>query len=137
MRNSRPAFTLVEILISVLILSSSVVFTLKIYSDNKAHIVYISERNKLSLQDSLYVGSSVFKYHKDNKSAYDIIEADFKIQELESRALLKKSTRDIFIPEEIKIAPPPDTPGPTATINEVLLKGSHSSRYYHIKIDTF
>jgi len=53
MKNSQPAFTLIEVLVSVLILSGTIVYALKIHSQNHEQIVYISERSKLSLQDSL------------------------------------------------------------------------------------
>jgi len=133
----RPAFTIIEILISVIIISFAIIFVLKIHSDNHEQIVYITERNKRSLQDSLFLTRDVLDHHKDNKSAYDLLEKEFRIKELESREMLKKTVRDIFIPEEIKIEPPKDMPGPTAIINEVLLKDKHSGVYYHFTIESF
>lgn len=133
----RPAFTIIEILISVIIISFSIIYVLKIHSENHAQIVYISERNKRSLEDSLYLSTRVLKYHKDTKTAYDLIKPDVRIKELDSRELLKDDERDIFIPEEIEIIPPPDTQGPTAIVNEVKLKGKHSSIYWHFKIKSF
>ncbi len=65
------------------------------------------------------------------------MERFFKIKEQESRELLKKNERDIFIPEEITILPPPDIPGPTAIVNEIMLKGQHSSIYYRFKLESF
>ncbi len=137
MKILRPAFTIIEILISVIIISFAIIFVLKIHSDNHEQIVYITERNKRSLQDSLFLNHEILDHHKDNKSAYDILEKEFTIKELESREMLKKITRDIFIPEEIKIEPPKDMPGPTAIINEVLLKDKHSGIYYHFTIESF
>jgi len=133
----RPAFTIIEILVSVIILSFAIIFVLKVHTDNQEQIVYISERNKLSLQDSLYLSPNILLHHKDSKSAYDIVERLFKIKEQESRVLLKKNERDIFIPEEITILPPPDIHGPTATVNEIMLKGQHSSVYYRFKLGSF
>ena len=106
MKKLRPAFTIIEILISVIIISFAIIFVLKVHTDNHEQIVYITERNKLSLQDSLYLNSDILKYHRDNKTAYDILEKFFKIKESESREILKKNSRDIFIPEEIEILPP-------------------------------
>jgi len=133
----RPAFTIIEILVSVIILSFAIIFVLKIHTDNHEQIVYISERNKHSLQDSLYLGSNILKYHKDNKTAYELLENYFKIEELKSREILKKNSRDIFIPEEIEILPPSDTPGPTAIVHKILLKDKHSSIYYRFNIKKF
>jgi prepilin-type N-terminal cleavage/methylation domain-containing protein len=69
----KKAFTLIEVLISVIILSVSIVYALQIHSQNREQILYISERNKLSLQDSLFVSSDALRYHKDTKEAYDIV----------------------------------------------------------------
>lgn len=137
MHKLRPAFTFIEILIAVSILSVSFLFVLKMHSDNAKHILYLSERNKQSLEDSLYLSKNILRYHKDNKTAYEILEKHIKVKEDESRQILKKSTRDIYIPEEIKIIPPPETRGPTAIVNEIKLKGNHSSIYWHFKIQAF
>ncbi len=137
MKTLRPAFTIIEILVSVIILSFAIIFVLKVHTDNREQIIYISERNKLSLQDSLYLSTNIMRYHKDNKTAYEILEKFFKIKEFESREILKKTSRDIFIPEEIRIIPPPDQPGPTAIVNEIMLKDQHSSIYYRFKLESF
>jgi hypothetical protein len=133
----RPAFTIIEILISVIILSLSIVFVLKIHTDNSEQIIYISERNKLSLQDSLYLTTNILRHHKSNKTAKEILDRHIRIKELDSRNLLKLNKRDIFIPEEIRIIPPPEKRGPTALVNEVKLKDKHSSIYWHFKILSF
>lgn len=135
----RPAFTIIEILVSVTIISFAIIFVLKVHSDNYEQVVYISERNKLSLQDSLYLSTDILNQHKERKTAYEILEKDFKIKDLKSREILKKNARDIFIPEEIEILPPSEIEmqGPTAIVNEVMLKDKHSSIYYHFKINAF
>ena len=69
----RDAFTIIEVLISVIILSISILLVVKIHSDNHEQIIYISERNKLSLQDSLFTSPDILSYHMDNRSVYDII----------------------------------------------------------------
>lgn len=137
MKQLRPAFTIIEILISVIIISLAIIPVLKIHTENHEQIVYISERNKRALQDSLYLSSNILQHHQDNKTAYEILERLFKIKEQESREILKKSSRDVFIPEEIKILPVPEQGGPTAIVNEVMLKDKHSSNYYHFKLEGF
>ncbi len=137
MYRMRPAFTLIEILISVAILSVSFLFVLKIHTDNREHIIYLSERNRHSLQDSLFLSKNILRHHKDTKTAYEILRKHFKVREDESRQALKKSSRSIYIPHEIKIVPPPDIGGPTALVNEVKLKDKHSSIYWHVKIQSF
>jgi prepilin-type N-terminal cleavage/methylation domain-containing protein len=133
----RPAFTIIELLVSVVIISFAILYVLQLYTTNKKQIVYISERNKRSLEDSLYLTRNILKHHKDTKSADDILTKYFRIKELDSRDILKKNERSIYIPEEIRIIPPPDRPGPTAIVNEVKLKGKHSSNYWHVKITRF
>ena len=133
----RPAFTIIELLVSVVIISFAILYVLQLYTTNKKQIIYISERNKRSLEDSLYLTPNILKHHKDTKSADDILERHFRIKELDSREILKKNERSIYIPEEIHIIPPPDRPGPTAIVNEVKLKGKHSSIYWHFKITRF
>lgn len=137
MKPLRPAFTIIEILISVIILSLAIVPVLKVHTDNHEQIVYISERNKRALQDSLYLNSTILQQHKDTKTAYEILAGSFKINELKSREILKKNSREIYIPEEIKITPLPEQGGPTAIVNEVMLKDKHSSNYYQFTLNAF
>jgi len=137
LRQLRPAFTIIEILVSVIILSLAIVPVLKVHTDNHEQIVYISERNKRALQDSLYLDSMILKQHKETKSAYEILAGTFKINELKSREILKKNQRDIYIPEAIRITPLPEEGGPTAIVNEVMLKDKHSSSYYEFTLDGF
>ncbi len=136
MKVSRPAFTLIEILISVLILSGTIVYALKIHSQNHEQIVYISERNKLSLQDSLFVAEDTLRYHKDTKTAYDIIEKHFKVDDLKSREILKKISREYFIPETIQLMAEGEIT-PSAVVDEIKIKDKFSSFYFHFKINSF
>jgi len=136
LKNLRTAFTIIEILISVIIISVSIIYVLRLHSQNREQIVYISERNKLSLQDSLFLTDDVIQYHKEKKEAYEVLRKHFKIKELKSREILKKNTRDFFIPEPIKILPN-EGYGPTAVINEIMIKDKYSSAYYHFKISNF
>lgn len=126
-----------EVLISVLIISFSIIFVLKLHTENEKNIIYISERNKLSLQDSLFLTKEILDHHKDKKSAYDLLEKELKITKDESREILKNTSRDIFIPDEIKIIPPPEQPGPVAIVNEVMIKDRYSSIFYHFKLESF
>jgi len=137
MKALRPAFTLIEILISVAILSVAFLYVLRVHADNRKHIIYLSERNKNSLQDSLFLSKNILRHHKDTKTAYEILQRHIKVREDESRQALKKIKRSIYIPKEIRIVPPPDKGGPTALVNEVKLKDKHSVNYWHVKIQSF
>lgn len=135
MKILRPAFTIIEILVSVIILSFAIIFVLKVHTDNQEQIIYISERNKLALEDSLYLTPNILGHHRDTKSAYDILESYFNIKEQESREILKQNERDIFIPEEIEILPPEEVEIPLGFVNEIMLKGQHSSIYTRFTLD--
>jgi prepilin-type N-terminal cleavage/methylation domain-containing protein len=137
LKNLRPGFTIIEILISVIILSLAIIPVLKVHTDNHEQIIYITERNKRALQDSLYLDNNILQHHRDNKSAYEVLERFFKIKELESREILKKNSRDIFIPDEIRITPVEEQGGPSAVINEIMLKDKHSSNYYLFSLEAF
>jgi len=133
----RRGFTIIEVLISVLIISFGIISVLQIHSENENQIIYISKRNKLSLQDSIFLTSNIIDYHMDKKSAYDILSKFMRIKKDESREILKNSYRNIFIPEPIEIKPPPNEKGPVADINEIMLKDKYSSTYYQFKVKSF
>jgi len=135
-KTSHPGFTLIEVLISVLILSGTIVYALKIHSQNKEQIVYISERSKLSLQDSLFVADDALRYHKDKKEAYEVLRKYFKVEDQKSREILKKISREYFIPEPIQLMAE-ETEAPVAVVNEIKIKDKFSSSYFHFKINSF
>jgi prepilin-type N-terminal cleavage/methylation domain-containing protein len=138
MKTLRPAFTLIEILISVLILSTSIVYILKIYGQNHEQVLYISQRNTHALEDSLFAGKRTLQYHKDEKSAYDLLSEELRIDKSQSRKILKSVTREIFIPETQRIlADTQATSGPAAEVDEIKLKGDFSSSYFHFTIKSF
>jgi len=135
MYDHKKAFTLIEVIISVIILSGAIVYILKLHSKTRDEIVYITQRNRLTIQDSLFVSSKIINYHKENKSAYDIIEQKFQIENLKSREILKNIKRDIFIPEGISILPEDNTLSiPNIQIQEIKIKDRYSSYYFHFNI---
>jgi len=134
LKTLRHAFTIIEILISVIIISFSIVYVLKVHSQNHEHIVYITQRDKLSLEDSLFLTEEVLRYHKEKKDAYEVLHSYFQIENLKSRAILKDTKREFFIPEPIHLGDE-EANGAGATIEEIKLKGKFSSSYFHFKID--
>lgn len=132
----KPAFTLIEVLVSVLILSGSIVYALQIHSQNREQILYISERSKLALQDSLFLTENARAYHKEKKEAYDIISPYFRIDDLKSREIFKQISREYFIPEPIQLTSEEEGQ-PSATVEEIKIKDNFSSSYFHFKINRF
>lgn len=135
---SRPAFTLIEVLISVLIISGSIVYVLKIHSQTHEQIVYISERNKVSLQDSLFLSEASLQYHKKKKDAYEVLRRYFRVEDMKSREILKNISREFIIPEAIQLSADEEGEGaPSATVEEIKINDTFSSSYFHFKISTF
>jgi len=134
LKNLRPAFTLIEILVSVMILSGAIVYVLKVHSQNHEQITYITERNKHALEDSLFLTDSALRYHKSEKSAYDLLETDMKVDKFKSRKILKALKRDIYLPQPINLLPEEEAQGPAAIINEIKIKGNYSSSYFRFEL---
>jgi prepilin-type N-terminal cleavage/methylation domain-containing protein len=132
----RRAFTLIEVLISVLILSTSIFYVMKIYSQNHAQAQYINKRNIEALEDSLFLTNSTLRYDKERKNAYDLLHYMFKDLDNKSRQFLRKTERTIRISEPLKLRQI-EGKGPQAEVKKIILKDSFSSGYYRFKIKTF
>ena len=134
---SRKAFTLIEVIISVIILSGAILYVLKVHSSTRDEIEYIIQRNRVTLQDSLFVTPKALQYHKEKKNAYDIIEDELEIDKLKSRDVLKNIKRDIFIPEAMVVNQDDEGQLPfKLKVQEIKLKDKYSSYYFHFNIDS-
>jgi len=132
MYKQRSAFTIIEVIISVIILSGAIIYVLNIHSNTRDEIEYIMQKDRYTIQDSLFLNNKVLNYHKENKNAYDIIEAKFRVNKMKSREILKNITRDIFIPEEIHLDKDGDMQIPLdIKFQEIKLKDKYSSYYFH------
>jgi prepilin-type N-terminal cleavage/methylation domain-containing protein len=136
LKTLRPAFTLIEILVSVMILSGAIVYVLKVHSQNHEQIAYIVERNKHALEDSLFLTDKILRYHKSEKSAYDLLQDELKVDKFESRKILKEMKREIYIPQPINLLPDEETEGPAAIIREIKIKGVYSSSYFRFELQS-
>ena len=137
MYKQRSAFTIIEVIISVIILSGAIIYVLNIHSNTRDEIEYIMQKDRYTIQDSLFLNNKVLNYHKENKNAYDIIEARFKISKLKSREILKNIKRDIFIPEAINLNQDDVLQIPfNVKFQEIKLKDKYSSYYFHFSIDS-
>jgi len=129
MRNS-PAFTIIEVLVSVVLISIVVLGVVKIQQESRGMALYLSDRGKVELSNTLFLGKDIKKYHKDEKDAYTIISNRFKISELKDREILKKIKRKIFISDPVELS---DDLLPVV-INEIMLKDQYSSRFLHFEV---
>ncbi len=121
----KSAFTIIEIIVSVIIISIVVLGITKINKQNIEMAKYISNRNKSELSNTLFLTTEVFKYNKSKKDAYTLLR-EMKITKLETRQYLKSIKRKIYIQKDIKLQ---RTPIPLK-LNAIMLQNQYSTKYY-------
>ena len=72
-----------------------------------------------------------------NAILVDVLQKFFKVDDFKSRDILKKTSRDIFIPEEIELVASEEESSFSAKFNEIMLKGQHSSVYNQFSLEGF
>jgi len=125
LKNLRSAFSLVEILISVMIISVVIVAIAKIDSQNISMAEYISNRSKAEFENTLFLTKEALKYNKDKKDAYTLLRG-FKISKIKSKNYLKSIKRKIYIERAIPIK---ESIVPIE-LNVIMLKSKYSARYH-------
>ncbi|MDD2452193.1 MAG: prepilin-type N-terminal cleavage/methylation domain-containing protein [Sulfurovum sp.] len=135
-KQQRPAFTLIEVIISVVIISVVILSLMEISSRSKENAVYLSQRNRASFADSFYLLDESSKYHKKEKNAYELLQPYFHLTDDKSREILKTISREIIVPEPIDI-PSPDDTTVKAEARKVILKDQYSSSYFQFKLNAF
>ncbi len=124
------AFTIIEVLVSVVLITIVALGAVKLQQESRSMAIYLSDRSKSELSNTLFLGKEVMRYHKDEKDAYTLLSKTFKISDDQSRNILKKSKRNIFISDPIDLN---DETLPIE-LKEIMLKGEYSSRFIHFKI---
>jgi prepilin-type N-terminal cleavage/methylation domain-containing protein len=124
------AFTIIEVLVSVVLISIVVLGVVKIEQDSKRISLYLLDRGKVELSNTLFLGRDIKKYHKDEKDAYSIISSRFKISKLKDREVLREIKRKIFISDPVELS---DDLLPVV-IDEIMLKDQYSSRFMHFEV---
>jgi len=123
----KRGFTIIEIIVSVIIISVVVLGITKINKQNVFMTQYVSLRNKTELSNSLFLTREAFNYDKSTKSAYDLLKMDIKNDK--TRAYLKKLERKIFIDDDIvleKMVVP-------LQLKAIMLKSKYSAKYYRFE----
>ena len=132
----KKAFTLIEVIMSVVIVSIVVMGALKLQGENSDMASYLMKRGNAELDNSLFLTDRVLRYNKSKKNAYEVLVDEFQIKDDESRQLLKKIEKKINITdaEPIPVGATEDSPAIfTFYSNEILLNGEYPSRYYTFK----
>jgi len=125
----RKAFTLIEIMVSVVLISIVVMGIVKIQKDSIFMAKYISGRVQSELSNTIFLSKSAMRYNKDEKDAYTIVEK-MHIKKSETREILKKIKRKIYISDPLPIG---ELPIPIE-LRAIMLKSKYSGRFYRIKI---
>jgi len=132
----RQAFTLIEVIMSVIIVSIVVMGAMKLQSKNRDMAIYITQRGNSELDNSLFLTQKAYRYDKDEKDAYEILRDDFDIRDDDSKEVLKNIIKKINITEDKDIPISMEEgsePIFTFYTNEILLKGKYPARYYNFR----
>jgi len=132
----KKAFTLIEVIISVIIVGIVVMGALQIQAQNSDMGTYLLKRSSSELNNALFLTKKVHRYSNDKKSAYDLLVDEFSIKDFDSRDVLKKLEKTINITEAQPIPvgmDENDAPMFVFYTNEILLKGEYPARYYTYK----
>ncbi len=124
----KRAFTIMEVLISVVLISIVVLGIVKIESQNQQIAHYISGRVKSELSNTLFLVPRVMKYNKEEKSASTLLEKMHGDKDI-TRETLKNIKRKIHISQPLKLG---ELPIPVE-VRAVMLKSEYSARYYRLK----
>jgi prepilin-type N-terminal cleavage/methylation domain-containing protein len=120
----KRGFSIIEIIVSVIIISVVVLGITKINKQNIYMAQYVSLRNKTELSNTLFLTREALKYDKSKKSAYDLLRMEIKKDK--TRQYLKKLERKIFIDDDIalqKMVIP-------IKLKAIMLKSKYATKYY-------
>lgn len=130
LRQIRRGFTIIEVLISVVLIMVVVLGIMKIYQENRSMALYLSDRSKSELSNTLFLTKEAERYDGEKKDAYTLLSVAFKIDDDVSREILKRRESGIIFENPLKLG---DDTLPVE-VNEILLKNDYSSsRYLHFK----
>lgn len=135
-RNLKTAFTLIEVIMSVIIVGIVVMGLLKLQAQNSDMAEYLLKRGNSELDNALFLTKKVQRYSNDKKNAYDLLLDEFSIKDFDSRDILKKIEKRINITEFLPVPVGMDESAAPMFIfytNEILLNGEYPARYYTFK----
>ena len=132
----KKAFTLIEVIMSVIIVGIVVMGALQLQAQNSDMAEYLLKRGNSELDNALFLTKKVQRYTNDKKNAYDLLVDEFSIKDFESRDILKKIEKKINITEALPVPVGMDeneAPLFVFYTNEILLNGDYPARYYTFK----
>ena len=123
----RKAFTLIEILISVMLISLVILGLTKIREQDTVLAQYIATRMRSELSNSLFLTRDALHNSGEEKDAYALLRR-FHIRKSRTRGILRRQKRKILVSTPVLL---PQLPIPLRLIT-VTLRGDFSSRYYRL-----
>lgn len=87
---NKKAFTLIEVLVSVVILSTVAVLLFEISTNSKNSFSYLSQKASFTTLASLSLMHNNPKYHNSDKALFEYIRYSFDIKDDELRKYLKE-----------------------------------------------
>ena len=127
MKRDRPAFTLMEVMVSVVLISVVVLGIVMIRHQNSALMEFITKRIKGEFANSLFLGPSVMQYNGDTKDALTLLKR-MNVNDIEARRILEGEKRLIHVSAPLPVDPPTSPFG----LRAIMLKGDFSARYYRV-----
>lgn len=124
----RSGFTIIEIIISVVIIAMTTLTLAKMSKQNSTMVDYVTNRLKNELSNTLFLHPEAFNYDKSRKDAYTILHT-MGIRNDKTKSYLKRLKRKIYIQEDIpikKMIIP-------VRLNAIMLQSSFSTRFYRIE----
>jgi prepilin-type N-terminal cleavage/methylation domain-containing protein len=124
----RKAFTLMEIMVSVVLIAIVVLGIIKLQKENIFMAKYIAGRVQSEMGNTLFLGKEAVRYNKDEKDAYTLV-SHMRIRNDKSKEILKKIQRKIYVSEPLPIG---ELPIPIE-VRAIMLKHEYSARFYRVK----
>lgn len=87
---NKKAFTLIEVLVSVVILSTVAVLLFEISTNSKNSFSYLREKASFTTLSSLPLMHNNPKYHNSDKTLFEYVRYDYDIKDDELRRYLKE-----------------------------------------------
>jgi len=123
----RRGFTLIEILISVMLISIVILGIAKIREQNFSVAKYLSQRVQTELSNTLFLDKENEKYSKSRKDAMTILYY-MSVKKFKTKEILKKIEREIVVSPPLPINDVPIK----IELRALMLRDRYSARYYHI-----
>ena len=129
----RKAFTIIEIFVSVMIISVVILGIAKIEEKNISIARYIGYRGANEFANTLFFplsGDTEIKGEKAN--AYDAIGKAIRIKSDDMKSILKNIERNVTISDSIPLSE--EELPVSLDVRALMIKGEYPSRYYVIEI---